>query len=68
MRKLKIFIRTSLLGGLSVILPITILIFVFTWVFNLVTDIIQPITNFVMAKSALREIIADVLVIITILS
>ncbi len=62
------FLRTSILGGVAVILPSAILIFIFKWIFNLITELIQPITNLVMSKSHLREILADILVIMIILA
>ena len=61
MSRLKRFIRTSILGGVAVILPAAILVFIFKWVFGVVTGLIQPLTNLVMAKSHLQEIIADIL-------
>ena len=63
MNRIKAFVKNSLLGGLVVILPIAILLFVFKWIFDLVTDIIQPLTSIVMEKSHLRGILADILVI-----
>lgn len=62
MKKLKSFIMTSLLGGIIVVLPVAILVAVFGWVFNFITNLIQPLTDLLMAKSNLREIIADLLV------
>ena len=67
MKRIKAFFKTSLLGGMVVILPVAILVFVFKWLFNLVTDIVQPLTNLVMAKSQIQEILADILVITVIL-
>jgi uncharacterized membrane protein len=67
MDKLKAFVRTSLLGGLVVILPVAISAFIFKWLFDLITDLIQPLTNLIMAKSHVLEIGADILVIIIIL-
>ena len=67
MNKLKAFIKTSLLGGVAVILPVAISGFIFKWIFDLTTDIIQPLTTLVRAKSHLQEIMADILVIIIIL-
>ena len=67
MKRIKAFFNTSLLGGMVVILPVAILVFVFKWLFNLVTDIVQPLTNLVMAKSQIQEILADILVITVIL-
>lgn len=64
MGRLKSFVRTSLLGGAAVILPVAISVFIFKWLFNWITNIIQPLTNLVMAKSQVQEILADALVIV----
>lgn len=61
------FFKTSLLGGLVVILPVAILGFFFKWLFKLVTDLIQPLTNFASGRYAVPEIVADMLVIVIIL-
>jgi uncharacterized membrane protein len=68
MNKIKAFIKTSLIGGLGVLLPIAIFMLVFKWLFNLVTNMIQPLTTLLIAKSHLREIVADVVVIAVIIS
>ena len=67
MERVKNFLSTSLLGGLVVILPIIILFFFFRWLFNLVTNAIQPLTTLVVTQWQLQEILADVLVIAIIL-
>ena len=66
MEKFKIFIRTSILGGTVVVLPIAILGFVFKWIFGFVTNIIQPLTNVVLKKSQVPEISADIFVAVII--
>jgi uncharacterized membrane protein len=63
MEKFKSFLKTSILGGVVVILPMFIFIMVFKWLFGWVTDIIQPLTNLIVTKSHMSEIIADALVI-----
>jgi uncharacterized membrane protein len=68
MERIKAFIKTSILGGLAVILPSIVLILIFGWLFNRITDIIQPVTNLMIAKGQFREIVADVLVIAVILA
>jgi len=68
MNKLKIFIRTSLLGGLVVILPAAILIFAAKWIFTVVTSLIQPLTNILLNYFQLPEIFADLIVIAVILA
>ncbi len=62
-QKLKIFIKTSLLGGLGVIFPAAILLLVFNWIFQWVGGIIEPLTRIIVAKSDIQEILANILVI-----
>lgn len=64
---MKKFIKTSLIGGLVVILPIAILGFFFKWLFRTVTDLIQPLTDYALRVYAIPEIAADMLVIVIIL-
>lgn len=63
MNAIKSFVKTSVLGGLAVILPAVILFLIFRWLFNWITDIIQPVTNLVIARGQFQEIVADILVI-----
>jgi uncharacterized membrane protein len=67
MKRIKKFIKTSLLGGLAVILPTGILFMIFKWLFLRVTDIIQPLTNLIIAKGHFREIVGDVMAMAIIL-
>lgn len=68
MRRMKKFFKTSLLGGIAVILPITILFLIFKWIFNFIIRIIQPLTDVVVARSHFKELAADVIVLAIILS
>jgi uncharacterized membrane protein len=68
MDKLKIFLKTSLLGGVVVILPVAILVSVSAWIFDLITGWIQPITRLVIKDSQANEFIAESFVIILILA
>ena len=68
----KNFLKTTLLGGIIVILPITILIFVFRWLFNVVANDIKPLTDLVVSAIPLLpdqydELIATIIVISVIL-
>jgi uncharacterized membrane protein len=67
MGKLKSFLKTSLLGGVVVILPVAILTAVSVWVFNLVTGLIQPLTRLLIKDSQLNEYTAEIIVIILII-
>ena len=59
----KEFAKKALLGGVVILLPVALLVMGFRWLFNLVTDLIQPLTNLVTKVIGLPEIIADVLVL-----
>ncbi len=67
MKKIQAFIKTSLLGGFVVILPIAVLVGAFKWIFNFITTIIQPLTNLLMVKSDVKEILGHLIVISIIL-
>ena len=64
--RLRNFVKTSLLGGVSVILPTALLLIVFNWVFQWVSSIIEPLTRVIVAKSNLQEILVNLLVIFAI--
>ena len=63
MERFRSFVKTSLIGGIIVILPTVIFLFFFKWLFRLVTDIIQPLTNLVVIRSNIKEIVAHILVL-----
>lgn len=70
MDKFRAFLKTSLIGGFVVILPVAITIFLFTWLFRLVTGLIKPLTDFAMkfmGISMYQRILADIMVISTII-
>jgi uncharacterized membrane protein len=60
---LKSFLKTSLLGGLIVILPVALLLFLVTWVFDLATGLIAPLTDLILSRSQMGRILADLIVI-----
>ena len=55
-KRTKSFIKTTLLGGLVVILPATIIVAVFSWLYAKATSLIQPVTDFLVEKSDLKEV------------
>jgi uncharacterized membrane protein len=68
MTRLKSFVLTTVLGGLMVILPATIVMAVFNWLFVSVANLIQPLTNLLMARSQMREFVATVAVLVLMLA
>ncbi len=68
MKKLISFVKTSLLGGLLVILPVTIIVFMFQWLFTKVTRLIQPLTNLVLSVLPIKhELLGDIIVLAVII-
>jgi uncharacterized membrane protein len=68
MKRMKSFFKTSLLGGFAVILPITVSIFIFKWIFNFVIQLIHPLTELLVARTHLQVILANAMVVGIILS
>ena len=63
MDKIKSFIKTSLLGGTLVVLPIVILILVFKWLYEFIADKIKPLTYVLSETAKLQEFVASILAI-----
>lgn len=61
------FIKTTLFGGVIVILPVVIIAFFLKWLFKTVTDLIQPLTNYALKHYYVPEFVADTVVIILII-
>lgn len=67
MEKIKSFFKTTFFGGFLVVLPIIVLIFVLTWLFEFLTDKISPITNLLIETTRLSELIAGASAVVIIL-
>ncbi|MBN2132163.1 MAG: DUF502 domain-containing protein [Sedimentisphaerales bacterium] len=63
MKRLREFFKSTLVGGLLVLLPLTIFVYALVWVFNLVHKAISPLTKIILEKSTLQIIVADVVAI-----
>lgn len=57
------FFRTVLLGGIAVLLPITLLVFFFKWLYLSTTELISPLTTVLVAQAELGSWLADLIVI-----
>jgi uncharacterized membrane protein len=63
---IKLFLRKSLFGGIVVLLPLIILGWILKSTFFFITDLIQPLTDYVTAHYQFPELAADVIVVIMI--
>ena len=55
LKRTKNFFKTTILGGIIVILPTIILVFAFKWLFGFVADAIRPLTNLVVDNITLPD-------------
>ncbi|NQU39499.1 MAG: DUF502 domain-containing protein [Lentisphaerae bacterium] len=63
MSRTKEFFKSAVIGGLLVVLPLAIFLFVLTWIFGLVRAGIAPITLLIMNNFPLRGVVVDALAI-----
>ena len=62
------FFKTTLIGGFVVVLPLSILIFLFKWLFGIVSNMISPITRQIVGDNSDLTFAGDLLVIIIIIA
>jgi len=67
MEKTRNFLKTTILGGLVVILPATIVIVIFSWVFFRILDIIRPLTRALQTGAGMQNILANAAALITVI-
>ncbi len=68
MQKLKKFIKTTVLGGVVILLPVLLTFFFLRWLYNFITRLISPLTKLVVEKAEMQELLADLLVIVVIVA
>jgi len=61
------FIKTSVIGGLLVISPITIVYFAFRWAFLSLAQLIQPLATPITERTSAPDFVVDILVIVLLL-
>jgi len=68
MKKVNNFVRTTLIGGFGIVLPVLVLFIVFNGLFKFIANSIRPITNIIGLGSNIKGVVADILSIIIIIS
>ena len=62
------FFKTTLIGGFVVVLPLSILVFLFKWLFGIISNMISPITTRIVGDNSELTFAGDLLVIIIIIA
>jgi len=65
--KIKQFFKTTFLGGVIVTLPVVLTVFLLKWIFNLVTNLIHPLTEIIIKNAKVQNIVAYLIAIVLIL-
>ncbi len=68
MQKLKKFIKTTVLGGVVILLPVLLTFFFLRWLYNFITRLISPLTKLVVATAEMQALLADLLVVVIIVA
>lgn len=68
MVRLKSFITLTLLGGLAVVLPITIFLFLLQWLVGVIDRVIEPVSGWLSGRVSVGEYAADVLGVLLVLA
>ncbi len=63
MKRIKEFFKTTILGGVIVLLPVLLTLLFLRWALNLVVDLIHPITEFCLKVFPIDKTVANILVI-----
>ena len=66
-RNMQRFVITTILGGLVVVLPITLFVFIIRLLFNLVIGLIRPLSSLLGFSESVNEWLINILVIVGIL-
>ena len=67
MQKLRAFVTTTTIGGITVVLPAVLLTMIFRGLFAWATGVIKPLTGILVARAPLQGMLADVVVLAIIL-
>ncbi len=67
MGRIKTFLKSTIIGGVIVVLPIAILVFLIKWVVESATDLIQPATDFLTDTWHLPEYAAALIIVIAVI-
>lgn len=68
MKRLRRFISITLLGGLTVVLPIAIFILLAEWIIFNLRDLIKPLSDWLMGQASFTNYMADFTVVLLIMT
>ena len=67
-KRLKLFFRTTLVGGLAAVLPLGLLFLFFRWIVNIIQKYLEPLVGLIEVDSQLKVVILYILAVAAILT
>jgi uncharacterized membrane protein len=67
MKKIKQFLLNTIVGGVFVILPITVMVILFKWILNMMLTYLKPLTQILTVTNQMNQILAYALALLLIL-
>jgi uncharacterized membrane protein len=64
---MKTFVKATLLGGLVVLLPVAIIVFIIKWLVGLVINTVEPLSNLLIAKAGIYDWAAYLIVVLIVI-
>lgn len=64
MNRFESFVKTVFIGGVAVLLPILILIFIFSIIFKFATGLIEPVTHVLVERFEISVLLADIIFVV----
>jgi uncharacterized membrane protein len=68
MKRSQEFVKSTVIGGLLVILPTAIMLFVLNWIFTVISNAINPLTTLLLKKVPMQAFVANCIVIALIIA
>lgn len=65
--RVRIFIQTTVLGGVAAILPIALVVITFQWLFKLIYRNLEPITSWFPLNTDIQKILVTLLIVVSII-
>lgn len=64
---MKTFVKSTLLGGIVVLLPLAIIVFIFKWLIELVVNAVQPLSDLLIEKAGIYDWAAYLIVVLIVI-
>lgn len=68
LKRLKLFFRTTLLGGLVAILPLALIFIFFRWIINIIQKYLEPLVGLIEVDTQLKVVVLYILAVAAILT